>query len=208
MVKIKVDRKIRQRIKEELREDIGRGDITTRLLFPKGKSVSFLIRARAGGILSGIAIAREVFKLTDKKISTRAFKKDGACLKRDEVVLKGSGDARSVLAAERTAVNFLSRLSGIATLTGKFVDKVKPYRAVILDTRKTLPGLRELEKYAVRCGGGRNHRMGHGRDQVARRQAGLRSAVRRRQDGSRPGSAGRPVELLLYVQHLSRGYIG
>ncbi|MDD5085384.1 MAG: carboxylating nicotinate-nucleotide diphosphorylase, partial [Candidatus Omnitrophica bacterium] len=154
-----IDTKIRKIIKEELRRDIGRGDITTRVLFPKVRKISFAIRACQDGVVAGLPIAREVFSLSGR-VSFRTLKRDGSRVKKGMVVAKGEGEIHSVLAAERTALNFLCHLSGIATLTRKFVDKAKPYRVKILDTRKTTPLLRSLEKYAVRSGGGVNHRFG------------------------------------------------
>lgn len=154
-----IDTKIRKIIKEELRQDIGRGDITTRILFPKPRKVSFAIRACQNGVVAGLTVAREVFSATGR-VSFSALKRDGSKVKKGMVVARGKGEIHSVLAAERTALNFLCRLSGIASLTRKFVERVKPYRARILDTRKTTPLLRELEKYAVRAGGGVNHRLG------------------------------------------------
>jgi nicotinate-nucleotide pyrophosphorylase (carboxylating) len=113
---------------------------------------------RESGVISGIPLALAAFRLLDKSVEIRVDAEDCAALKRDETVLFLSGHARGLLAAERTALNFLQHLSGIASLTRKFVDAVKGTRAAIVDTRKTLPGWRKLDKYAVRCGGGVNHR--------------------------------------------------
>ncbi|MFH1848379.1 MAG: nicotinate-nucleotide diphosphorylase (carboxylating), partial [Candidatus Omnitrophota bacterium] len=147
-------------IKAALREDIGRGDITTKLLFPGPVRIRAKIIACENGILCGLPAAEQVFKLVDKKTKVIAKAKDGSAVKKGRVVCVIMGDARSILAAERTALNFLGRLSGIATLTSAYVKSVRTCKAKIYDTRKTTPGLRLLEKYAVRCGGGQNHRMG------------------------------------------------
>ena len=157
--------RIRPIVKMALGEDVGKGDITTNLIIPKGRKVEALIRAKEEGIIAGLPVAELVFKIVQSpksKVQSQ-FKvkvKEGAKVKKGQVIAEVSGDARSILTAERTALNFLQRLSGIATLTNRFVEKVKPYKVKIFDTRKTTPGLRYLEKYAVRCGGGYNHRMG------------------------------------------------
>jgi len=143
-----------------LAEDVGEGDVTTVATVPEGKEGNAVIVAKAYGIVCGLPITAEVFRQVDKDIRLTHLASDGEPVAPDDVVAEVSGPLRGILTAERTALNFLARLSGITTLTAKFVDAVAPYRAVILDTRKTTPGWRILEKYAVRCGGGRNHRMG------------------------------------------------
>lgn len=148
-------------IKLSLEEDNIGKDITTDALIPKGLKAKAAIIAREDGILAGLTVARDVFKAVDKKIIYyKALADDGTKTRKGETVAKISGEARSILKAERVALNFLSHLSGIATLTNRLVNKVKGTGARIYDTRKTLPALRELEKYAVRCGGGHSHRMG------------------------------------------------
>lgn len=147
-------------IKTALKEDIGRGDITSRLVIPPKKRIKAVILAKENGIVCGLDVARLVFKTVDKKIRFKPVIRDGKKVKRGKILARLKGDARSILKAERVALNFLGWLSGISTLTNKFVQKVKPYAVKIMDTRKTVPGLRILEKYAVRCGGGVNHRMG------------------------------------------------
>ena len=141
-----------------LTEDRVGNDITTRALGLQNKKITVQIIARQDCVVAGLKVAREVFCRTNRRIKFSAAVKDGARVKKGRVLAKLSGPAPGILAGERAALNFLQHLSGVATLTRRFVDKVKPYRVKILDTRKTLPGLRELEKYAVQKGGGRNHR--------------------------------------------------
>ena len=143
-----------------LAEDVGKGDVTTVATVPEGKEGRAVIIAKAYGIVCGLPIAAEAFRNVDAAIRLTHLASDGEPVAPGDVVAALSGPLRGILTAERTALNFLTHLSGIATLTARFVDVVAPYRAVILDTRKTTPGWRILEKYAVRCGGGRNHRMG------------------------------------------------
>ena len=143
-----------------LGEDVGKGDVTTLATVPEGKEGKAVIIAKAYGIVCGLPIAAEAFRNVDAAIRLTHLASDGEPVAPGDVVAALSGPLRGILTAERTALNFLTHLSGIATLTARFVDVVAPYRAVILDTRKTTPGWRILEKYAVRCGGGRNHRMG------------------------------------------------
>lgn len=146
-------------IKRALAEDVGRGDITTLLSVPKEKMVKANIVAKEGGVICGIDLAGLVFKAMDKNIRFTPFVLDGASVNRGKALATIYGLAAKILAAERVALNFLSMLSGIATKTRFFVNQVKPYKVKILDTRKTLPGLRALEKYAVSKGGGCNHRF-------------------------------------------------
>ena len=150
----------RQLIKAALAEDIGPGDITSRLTVPADRFAHARMVARKDGILAGIDVCRQVFLTIDKSVRYAPKLKDGARFRKDQVLAGVCGRARSVLTAERTALNFIQRLSGIASATRRFVDAVRGTKAVILDTRKTAPGWRALEKYAVRCGGGTNHRAG------------------------------------------------
>lgn len=143
-----------------LKEDVGSRDITSSALIPKEQLAKAEIVIRREGVLAGLQIAEWVFSLTDPKIKFQPTVKDGQRVYPDKAVAFLEGPARGILAGERVALNFLGHLSGIATLTRAFVDKVKGTSAKILETRKTLPGLRLLEKYAVRVGGGVNHRMG------------------------------------------------
>ena len=155
-----MDKKILPIIKAALKEDIGPGDITTELTIPAKQRIKAVILAKESGIICGLNVAGLTFKAVDRGIRFHAAVREGRNIKKETVIARLEGNAAGILKAERTALNFLSRLSGIATLTGKFVKRVKPYRVRIMDTRKTTPGLRTLEKYAVRCGGGFNHRMG------------------------------------------------
>ena len=148
-------------VRRALEEDLGRaGDITSAATIPEGTRARASLAARKPGVLAGLACAAEAFHQLDPAIEFHANKRDGDALKAGDVVAEIAGDARAVLSAERVALNFTTHLSGIATLTAVFVAKVKHTRAKIVCTRKTLPGLRALEKYAVRCGGGMNHRFG------------------------------------------------
>jgi nicotinate-nucleotide pyrophosphorylase (carboxylating) len=141
-----------------LDEDIGPGDVTARLLVPEGARGKARIRAKASGIVAGLPVAARVLELAGE-VSVRLLAADGQRVDRDGGVLEAEGDAAALLRGERTALNFLGRMSGVATLTGRFVEAVEGTGASILDTRKTTPGWRRLEKYAVRAGGGVNHRF-------------------------------------------------
>lgn len=152
-------RRLAQLIRHALQEDVGRGDLTTHVLAPDRALIRARVIAKAPGVLAGADVASKVFKAADRRIRCRVRRRDGQPVRAGQTILTLAGSARGILAAERTALNFLGHLSGIATLTRQFVQRAKPSPAVILDTRKTLPGLRELEKYAVRMGGGKNHRL-------------------------------------------------
>jgi len=143
-----------------LREDIGGGDITTVSFVPENQQASARIIARERAIVAGIDVAADVFRRVDASLHPEILRGDGAIVDCGESVLEVRGNARSILTAERVALNFLQRLSGIATLTHQFVEAVVDNRAKIFDTRKTTPGLRKLEKAAVVAGGGKNHRFG------------------------------------------------
>lgn len=149
----------REIINEALKEDIATKDITTNAFVPKDKFINGIILAKEDCVVCGLAVASCVFKKLDKNIKFKDLVRDGAMVKKGKAIARISGRARSILTAERVALNFLSLLCGISTKTRKFVQAVKPFKARIIDTRKTLPGLRVLEKYAVRIGGGYNHRM-------------------------------------------------
>ena len=150
----------RETIRRALAEDLGDGDITSEAFVPDAHRAHAQIIAKENLILAGTETAAEVFRLVDPAITVALHKSDGARLAPGDVVLSAGGPTRSLLAAERTALNFLQQLSGIATLTREFVDAVGGTKAVILDTRKTTPGLREFERTAVVAGGGVNHRFG------------------------------------------------
>jgi len=149
-----------QLIRLALKEDIGKGDITTELTIPKEKRCRGKIIFREKGVIAGLWIIPLLFKRIDRRVRARVVAKEGRIARKNQVVVVLEGPARSILTGERIALNFLSHLSGVATLTRRYVDKVKPYRVKILATRKTTPGWRFLEKYALRVGGGEDHRMG------------------------------------------------
>lgn len=152
--------KVESIVRHALLEDIRRGDITTQLTIPKDKEVSAKIIVKEDCILCGIEVAERVFKIMDSEINFKPLAKDGQKIKKGKNIAKIFGKAVSILSCERVALNFLAMMSGIATKTRQFVKQIEPYKTKISDTRKTLPGLRELQKYAVRVGGGHNHRMG------------------------------------------------
>src|SRR5574341_1579894 len=147
-------------IVKALAEDLGAGDVTSEATIrPESVSVAAML-AKQDLVLAGIDVAAEVFRHLDPDIRFTPFAKDGDRINAGTEIAKLSGNTRAMLAGERTALNLLQHLSGIATLTAKFVEAIKGLKAEMLDTRKTLTGLRKLEKYAVRMGGGKNHRMG------------------------------------------------
>jgi nicotinate-nucleotide pyrophosphorylase (carboxylating) len=152
---------IEQAVRRALDEDLGRaGDITSAATIPAGKKAKAKLVARKAGVLAGLACAAESFRAIDPNVSFRAKTRDGAKLAANEIIAEIEGPAITILSGERVALNFVGHLSGIATLTAAYVARVAHTGAKIVDTRKTLPGLRALEKYAVRCGGGVNHRFG------------------------------------------------
>lgn len=151
---------IRPIIIKALEEDIGHGDITTSAIIRDSLEAKGLIIAKEDFVLAGIGVASECFKTLDPEIIFKERFGDGNKVKARKVIAEVKGNAQTILMAERVALNFLQRLSGIATLTSKYVEKIKGTKAKIVDTRKTTPGLRVLEKYAVRMGGGFNHRFG------------------------------------------------
>jgi len=146
-------------IRQALRDDIGRGDITTKTVIPPKRHIRARVYAKAPGILAGTQVAIWVFETADQRIHCSIKRRDGHAVRHKQVILVLQGPAHRILAAERTALNILAHLSGIATLTRRFVQRVRSSSVRIMDTRKTLPGLGLLEKYAVRVGGGYNHRM-------------------------------------------------
>jgi nicotinate-nucleotide pyrophosphorylase (carboxylating) len=150
---------IEQLIELAVREDLGHGDITTDSLIPDSELASASIIAKAHGIVAGIEVAKQVFLKVDPDTKVEILVKDGDSVKPGDVIARVQGRASSILKAERLALNFLQRLSGIATETARYVQAVNGLPVSITDTRKTTPGLRLLEKYAVRMGGGKNHRM-------------------------------------------------
>ncbi|MES2342409.1 MAG: carboxylating nicotinate-nucleotide diphosphorylase [Pseudomonadota bacterium] len=144
-----------------LAEDLGRaGDVTAQACIDADATMSVVFATRQAGVVSGLACARLAILTLDPKASFEATAADGQSVEAGAVLAKVTGNARAILSAERTALNLMGRLSGVATLTRAYVDRVDGTGARIVDTRKTTPGLRHLEKYAVRCGGGVNHRFG------------------------------------------------
>jgi len=143
-----------------LKEDIGKGDITTDKIVPKDKKTEAEIIAKEDGIICGLDIIRMVYKTLDPNICFMKKAKDGEKIRVGQKIAVIKGNARSILSGERIVLNFLSALSGTATTTRKYVDRIKRYNTRILDTRKTIPGFRILQKYAVSIGGAKNHRMG------------------------------------------------
>ncbi|MFA7288466.1 MAG: carboxylating nicotinate-nucleotide diphosphorylase [Melioribacteraceae bacterium] len=158
---MKLDKtEIKKIIKQALREDIAAGDITTNAIISKNAKTVGRILVKSDGIICGLKIAKMVFEELDKSISFKSFCKDGDFLKAGSVAAEVKGSERTLLTGERTALNFMQRLSGIATMAHSYSEKLKGTQTQLLDTRKTVPGLRLLDKYAVKTGGGKNHRIG------------------------------------------------
>ena len=152
--------KVRLLVGEALAEDIGSADITTDRVIPVDMEIDAVFEVRHDGIVAGIPVIEVVFQTMDKRLKMQRKAEEGDRITAGQDIFEVSGSARSILTAERTALNFLCFLSGISTLTNKFVAKVKDYDVTILDTRKNIPTMRFLEKYAVTVGGGTNHRIG------------------------------------------------
>lgn len=151
---------IQRAVRTALAEDVGSGDVTSLSTIPASAKFSVVMRAREPMVLAGIAFAETSFRLLSRNVRVKILVRDGQALKAGATILQVSGSARAILSAERVALNFVQRLSGVATLTSHYVTEVRGTGAKILDTRKTTPGWRRFEKYAVACGGGRNHRIG------------------------------------------------
>jgi nicotinate-nucleotide pyrophosphorylase (carboxylating) len=147
-------------IEAALQEDMPEGDITSESIIPAGSTSRAFIVAKEPGVLAGIFVAERVFKKVDQTVKFEIHLKDGKSLKKGDKIAALKGPSISLLKGERTALNFLQRMSGIATTTNRFVKELEGKKTKILDTRKTTPGLRLLEKYAVKMGGGTNHRFG------------------------------------------------
>src|SRR6202020_1156861 len=148
-------------VRMALLEDLGRaGDLTTDAIVPADRRATTLLVARQTGVVAGLDLARLAFQLIDPAIDVRLERNDGAAVAPGDVIASIAGPARGIFTAERVALNFLCRLSGIATATASVVAAIRDTRAKIVCTRKTTPGLRVIEKYAVRVGGGSNHRFG------------------------------------------------
>ncbi len=143
-----------------LAEDIGDGDVTSLYFIPEERRACAFVAVRKDGVVSGVELAARVFCMVDRELDVEILIADGSRVSAGALLIRVEGSARSILTAERTALNFLQRLSGVATLTAQYVEQVKGTRAQILDTRKTTPGYRLLEKKAVLDGGGSNHRLG------------------------------------------------
>lgn len=147
-------------ISRALSEDIGNGDLTTTATVPEGTSVSGLFKAKSDGVLCGLDVARMVFDAVGGGIEWSSAKRDGNPVEEGESIATIHGPARTILSGERVALNLMQRMSGIATLTARFQERITGTNARIVDTRKTASGLRLLDKFAVRCGGGHSHRFG------------------------------------------------
>ena len=192
-------------VRAALLEDLGRaGDLTTDTIVPPEARARMTIRARQPGVVAGLDLARLAFRLIDPAIALSIEKPDGAALQPGDVVGRLEGSARGLLTAERTALNFLCHLSGIASVTRGIVDAVAHTRAAIVDTRKTTPGLRAVEKYAVRVGGGANHRFGLDdavliKDNHVAVAGGIRPAIERARAG-----VGHLVKIELEVDTLAQ----
>ncbi|MGH7809269.1 MAG: carboxylating nicotinate-nucleotide diphosphorylase [Candidatus Binatia bacterium] len=157
---ILVSPQIERLIRDSLDEDIGAGDLATMATISAEAEGKGVFRAKKEGVVAGLVLLDRIFYFIDPKVKVRLLARDGSTVTPGMVVAEALGPVRALLLAERTALNFLQRLSGNATLTRKYVDAVKDFSCKVLDTRKTTPGLRTLEKYAVRMGGGMNHRIG------------------------------------------------
>lgn len=153
-------RAIRDLLEMALREDIGTGDVTSESVVLASVLATATIMSKSDGIIAGLDVAAEIFRMLDSEVNFRKLVSDGDQVHRGQEIATAGGKARSILTAERTVLNFLQRLSGIATMTSEYVSAASGYSTKIIDTRKTTPGWRVLEKYAVRVGGGYNHRFG------------------------------------------------
>ncbi len=153
-------KQVRPLIRMAMEEDLGSGDVTTNLLFQDGTRASAKVVSREEIVVAGLPVVEEIFRQYDERLKMTAYFRDGQSAHVGNKLATIEGPLRSMLSVERVMLNFLQRLSGIATTTSRYVRAVKGTKAKIYDTRKTLPGWRLLEKYAVRCGGGYNHRIG------------------------------------------------
>jgi nicotinate-nucleotide pyrophosphorylase (carboxylating) len=147
-------------IKAALAEDVGSGDVTSSAVIPENVRFHGVLRARHAMVIAGLPVAREVFRMVVPDVRFRALVADGEAVAAGAILAEIDGPARGLLTAERTALNLLQILSGVATATRQYVEQVRGTSCTLLDTRKTIPGLRRLSKYATRCGGAENHRMG------------------------------------------------
>ncbi len=175
-----------------LREDMPEGDITSESVIPAGALSEAVFLAKEDGVLAGLPVVRRVFEKIDPSVEFVERIKDGAAFKKTDILARLKGPTVALLKGERTALNFLQQLSGIATVTRRFVDAVQGTKVKILDTRKTTPGLRLLEKYAVKMGGGTNHRLSLSdmvliKDNHLRHVGSVAEAVRRARAAAKPG---------------------
>jgi len=157
-----IEAQIEEIVDRALAEDLGGGDVTTEALIPGDQQGTASIVAKAEGVLAGIEVAKRVFHRVDSELKVDILVEDGGRVKPGDIVARVEGKVASILKAERVALNFLQSLSGIASETNRYIEAIKGLPVRIMDTRKTTPGLRLLEKYAVRVGGGENHRMSLG----------------------------------------------
>lgn len=146
-------------VRRALEEDIGNGDLTTTAIIPENLSAKAIIHVKEDGVLAGMPLVKEVYRLVDESVRVEALKNEGALIEKGTTIAEITGRARSILIGERVALNFLQRMSGVATKTHKMAELIKYFDCHLTDTRKTTPGLRVLEKYSVQVGGGRNHRF-------------------------------------------------
>lgn len=192
-------------VRQTLQEDLGRaGDLTSNLIIPATAQATLRMVAREAGVLAGIDLARLAFSLMDPGIVFEPQLRDGARLKPGDGIAVVRGPARAILSAERTALNFMGHLSGVATATARIADRIRPYGTRVTCTRKTLPGLRMVQKYAVRVGGGSNHRYGLDdgiliKDNHIAVAGSVRAAVERAREG-----AGHMVAIELEVDTLEQ----
>jgi nicotinate-nucleotide pyrophosphorylase (carboxylating) len=179
-------------IQAALREDMPDGDVTSESVIPPAAVSEAVLLAKEAGVLAGLPVCQRVFELVDGRVAFQPKFEDGLPFRKGDILARLKGPSISLLKGERTALNFLQRLSGIATATRRFVDAVAGTKARILDTRKTTPGLRLLEKYAVRMGGGQNHRLNLSdmaliKDNHLRHVGSITEAVRRARENVRAG---------------------
>lgn len=151
---------LRTFIARSLKEDVGSGDHTTLACIPEGKKGKSVLKIKEAGVLAGIQVSKNIFQFLEPDISFHELMKDGDLMHQGDIAFELHGSVHTLLTGERLALNCMQRMSGIATLTNLYVEKLKGYHTKLLDTRKTTPGFRALEKEAVRIGGGYNHRMG------------------------------------------------
>jgi nicotinate-nucleotide pyrophosphorylase (carboxylating) len=175
-----------------LREDMPEGDVTSESVIPAGAISEAVFLAKEDGVLAGLPVARRVFEKIDPTVEFTERVQDGSAFKKTDILARLKGPTVALLKGERTALNFLQRLSGIATVTRRFVDAVQGTKVKILDTRKTTPGLRLLEKYAVKMGGGTNHRLSLSdmvliKDNHLRHVGSVAEAVSRARAAAKPG---------------------